>query len=293
MLTKRIIPCLDVKDGQVVKGIHFLGLKEVRDPVSLAKKYYEDGADELVFLDISATIEKRKTMVDVVRCVAKEIFIPFTVGGGISTIEDVRAMLMAGADKVSLNSAAIRNPSLIEEATTVNVKERFVSLTKTYDVYVDGKEIGSVSGEYVNITGDIFTLTDANGNEIAKEKQIKRWGVRLNRLANLMDQDGNTTGYIGEEYFTDFFSLSKYNFHIYDSNKNELGYTQEEIMSLYYEFNVYNDLTGEILFNISKQPDMVDSYKIVKKQDSDISMKDIIFLTCIIDAIEDSIDDEE
>lgn len=94
MLTKRIIPCLDVKDGQVVKGIHFVGLKEVGDPVSLAKKYYEDGADELVFLDISATIEKRKTMVDVVRRVAKEIFIPFTVGGGISTIEDVRAMLM-------------------------------------------------------------------------------------------------------------------------------------------------------------------------------------------------------
>ena len=117
MLTKRIIPCLDVKDGQVVKGIHFLGLKEVGDPVSLAKKYYEDGADELVFLDISATIEKRKTMFDVVRRVAKEIFIPFTVGGGISTIEDVRAMLMAGADKVSLNSAAIRNPSLIEEAS--------------------------------------------------------------------------------------------------------------------------------------------------------------------------------
>ena len=117
MLTKRIIPCLDVKDGQVVKGIHFLGLKEVGDPVSLAKKYYEDGADELVFLDISATIEKRKTMFDVVRRVAKEIFIPFTVGGGISTIEDVHAMLMAGADKVSLNSAAIRNPSLIEEAS--------------------------------------------------------------------------------------------------------------------------------------------------------------------------------
>ena len=117
MLTKRIIPCLDVKDGQVVKGIHFLGLKEVGDPVSLAKKYYEDSADELVFLDISATIEKRKTMFDVVRRVAKEIFIPFTVGGGISTIEDVHAMLMAGADKVSLNSAAIRNPSLIEEAS--------------------------------------------------------------------------------------------------------------------------------------------------------------------------------
>ena len=117
MLTKRIIPCLDVKNGNVVKGIHFLGLKEVGDPVALAKKYYLDGADELVFLDISATVEKRKTMVDIVNKVAKEIYIPFTVGGGISTIEDVRAMLMAGADKVSLNSAAIRNPDLIKEAS--------------------------------------------------------------------------------------------------------------------------------------------------------------------------------
>ena len=146
MLTKRIIPCLDVKDGQVVKGIHFVGLKEVGNPVSLAKKYYEDGADELVFLDISATIEKRKTMVDVVRRVAKEIFIPFTVGGGISTIEDVRAMLMAGADKVSLNSAAIRNPSLIEEASkrfgnqcivlAVDAKKR--ADNTGWNVYVEG-----------------------------------------------------------------------------------------------------------------------------------------------------------
>lgn len=146
MLTKRIIPCLDVKDGQVVKGIHFVGLKEVGDPVALAKKYYSDGADELVFLDISATVEKRKTMVDVVRRVAKEIFIPFTVGGGISTIEDVRAMLMAGADKVSLNSAAIRNPSLIEEASkrfgnqcivlAVDAKKR--ADNTGWNVYVEG-----------------------------------------------------------------------------------------------------------------------------------------------------------
>lgn len=146
MLTKRIIPCLDVKDGQVVKGIHFVGLKEVGDPVALAKKYYVDGADELVFLDISATVEKRKTMVDVVRRVAKEIFIPFTVGGGISTIEDVRAMLMAGADKVSLNSAAIRNPSLIEEASkrfgnqcivlAVDAKKR--ANNTGWNVYVEG-----------------------------------------------------------------------------------------------------------------------------------------------------------
>ena len=146
MLTKRIIPCLDVKDGQVVKGIHFVGLKEVGDPVALAKKYYLDGADELVFLDISATVEKRKTMVDVVRRVAKEIFIPFTVGGGISTIEDVHAMLMAGADKVSLNSAAIRNPSLIEEASkrfgnqcivlAVDAKKR--ADNTGWNVYVEG-----------------------------------------------------------------------------------------------------------------------------------------------------------
>lgn len=146
MLTKRIIPCLDVKDGQVVKGIHFVGLKEVGDPVALAKKYYSDGADELVFLDISATVEKRKTMVDVVRRVAKEIFIPFTVGGGISTIEDVRAMLMVGADKVSLNSAAIRNPSLIEEASkrfgnqcivlAVDAKKR--ADNTGWNVYVEG-----------------------------------------------------------------------------------------------------------------------------------------------------------
>lgn len=146
MLTKRIVPCLDVKDGQVVKGIHFVGLKEVGDPVALAKKYYSDGADELVFLDISATVEKRKTMVDVVRRVAKEIFIPFTVGGGISTIEDVRAMLMAGADKVSLNSAAIWNPSLIEEASkrfgnqcivlAVDAKKR--ADNTGWNVYVEG-----------------------------------------------------------------------------------------------------------------------------------------------------------
>ena len=146
MLTKRIIPCLDVKDGQVVKGIHFVGLKEVGDPVSLAKKYYEDGADELVFLDISATIEKRKTMVDVVRRVAKEIFIPFTVGGGISTIEDVRAMLMAGADKVSLNSAAIRNPSLIEEAS-----KRFGN--QCIVLAVDAKKRGDNTGWNVYVEG--------------------------------------------------------------------------------------------------------------------------------------------
>lgn len=178
--------------------------------------------------------------------------------------------------------------SLIEDATTVKVKERFISLRKIYDVYVDEEYVGSVSGKYVNVTGDVFTFTDADGNKIAKEKQIKRCGIKLNRLAHLMDQKGNTTGYIGEEYFTDIFSLSDYNFHIYDKNKNELGYTKEKLISLLYEFNVYDTSGDEILFSISKHFDMVDYYKIVKQKDSEISMRDIIFLTCIIDAIEEA-----
>lgn len=115
MHTKRIIPCLDVKDGKVVKGINFVGLKEVGDPVELARQYYEQGADELVFLDITATNEQRDTITELVSKVAAEIFIPFTVGGGIRTLEDIRRLLLAGADKVSLNSAAVKNPQLIRD----------------------------------------------------------------------------------------------------------------------------------------------------------------------------------
>lgn len=115
MHTKRIIPCLDVKDGKVVKGINFVGLKEVGDPVELARQYYEQGADELVFLDITATNEQRDTITELVSKVAAEIFIPFTVGGGIRSLEDIRKILLAGADKVSLNSAAVKNPQLIKE----------------------------------------------------------------------------------------------------------------------------------------------------------------------------------
>ena len=181
MLTKRIIPCLDVKDGNVVKGIHFLGLKEVGDPVALAKKYYLDGADELAFLDISATVEKRKTMVEVVKKVAKEIFIPFTVGGGIQTVEDVRAMLMAGADKVSLNSAAIRNPSLIKEASerfgnqcvvlAVDAKRR--KDNAGWNVYIEGgrKDTGIDCMEWIQKgvslgAGEILlTSMDADGTK--------------------------------------------------------------------------------------------------------------------------------
>ncbi len=115
MVTKRIIPCLDIKDGRTVKGINFVQLRDAGDPVELAQRYSEEGADELVFLDITATKEKRKTLVDLVEKVARKVSIPFTVGGGISSVEDVNMLLRAGADKVSINSSAVKNPGLIRE----------------------------------------------------------------------------------------------------------------------------------------------------------------------------------
>ncbi|MFC5401221.1 imidazole glycerol phosphate synthase subunit HisF [Cohnella soli] len=117
MLAKRIIPCLDVKDGRVVKGVNFVNLRDAGDPVELAALYDREGADELVFLDISASVEGRATMVEVVRRTAGEITIPFTVGGGISAVEDMKRLLRAGADKIGINTAAIRNPALITEGS--------------------------------------------------------------------------------------------------------------------------------------------------------------------------------
>jgi imidazole glycerol-phosphate synthase subunit HisF len=116
MLCKRIIVCLDVKEGRVVKGTQFVNLDDAGDPAELAKRYNDEGADEIVFLDITASHEKRKTMIDVVKKTAKNVFIPLTVGGGISTIEDMQDLLKAGADKVSINTAAVNNPNLIKEA---------------------------------------------------------------------------------------------------------------------------------------------------------------------------------
>jgi cyclase len=117
MLTKRIIPCLDVKDNRVVKGVKFLNLRDAGDPVELGAKYSEEGADELVFLDITATIRSRKTIVELVEKVAENVFIPFTVGGGIQTVEQMDTILRSGADKVSVNTAAIENPNLLTEAS--------------------------------------------------------------------------------------------------------------------------------------------------------------------------------
>jgi cyclase len=117
MLAKRIIPCMDIRNGRVVKGVNFVNITDAGDPVELAKEYNRQGADELVFLDITASHEKRKTVVNLVKKVASEVFIPFTVGGGISTIQDIRSILNAGADKVSINTAAVENPELIKQAS--------------------------------------------------------------------------------------------------------------------------------------------------------------------------------
>src|SRR5699024_8728687 len=135
---------LDVKEGKVVKGVNFVGLKEVGDPVALAKQYYEQGADEIVFLDISATNEGRKTMADVAQRVAKEIFIPFTIGGGIRSMEDINTLLRSGADKVSLNSAAIKNPQLIKEGAEIFGSQCIVSA-------IDAKKRADGSGWNVYI----------------------------------------------------------------------------------------------------------------------------------------------
>lgn len=150
MLAKRIIPCLDVKDGRVVKGVNFVNLRDAGDPVEQARIYDAQGADELVFLDISATHEGRKTMIDVVRQVAVEVFMPFTVGGGVRTIDDVRNLLLAGADKVSINSAAVRTPEILTEGArrfgsqcivlAVDAK-RVSSAPPRWEVYISGGRI--------------------------------------------------------------------------------------------------------------------------------------------------------
>lgn len=140
MKTKRIIPCLDVKDGKTVKGVNFVNLRDAGDPVALAQRYEKEGADELVFLDITATLEKRQTLIKLVSQVADAIHIPFTVGGGIDALEIAQAVIKAGADKISLSSAAIRNPALIRQLSKKLGKERVVVAvdTKADHVYVKG-----------------------------------------------------------------------------------------------------------------------------------------------------------
>lgn len=183
MLAKRIIPCLDVKDGKVVKGINFIGIKEVGDPVECAVSYDKQGADEIVFLDITATHEGRGTMIDVVRNTAKNVFVPLTVGGGIRSVDDFRDLLLAGADKVSVNSAAIKNPQLIADAA-----EKFGN--QCVVVAIDGKKISD---------GKFHVYV--NGGRIDTGLDVVEWALEAEALGageillTSMDMDGVKKGF--------------------------------------------------------------------------------------------------
>ncbi len=182
MLTKRIIPCLDIKNGRTVKGINFVNLRDAGDPVELAKIYAEKGADELVFLDISATEENRKTLIDLVLYVAEQVNIPFTVGGGISSIEDVDVLLKSGADKVSINSAAVKNPQLINELSAKFGNQCIV-------VAIDAKQI---DGQWkVHLVGGKVP-TELNLFDWAKEVERRGAGEIL---FTSMDHDGTKNGF--------------------------------------------------------------------------------------------------
>ncbi len=184
MFTKRIIPCLDVKDGRVVKGVNFVNLKDAGDPVEIAAAYDAAGADEVVFLDITASSDARATVADMVRRVAEQVFIPFTVGGGIRTADDFKALLREGADKISVNSAAIDNPELIREAA-----DKFGSQCVVVAIDARRRKDGSGWNIYKN-GGRIDTGIDA-----------VEWAVRADRLGageillTSMDCDGTKNGY--------------------------------------------------------------------------------------------------
>ena len=185
MLTKRIIPCLDIKNGRTVKGVNFLDLKDAGDPVELAKKYAETGADELVFLDISATEERRTTLIDLVRKVAAAINIPFTVGGGVSSVADVDVLLRNGADKISINSSAVKNPDLINEIASKYGSQCVV-------VAIDAKQI---DGDWiVHLVGGKVP-TELNLFDWAKEVEQRGAGEIL---FTSMNNDGTKNGFANE-----------------------------------------------------------------------------------------------
>ena len=184
MFAKRIIPCLDVHNGRVVKGVNFVNLRDAGDPVEVAKIYNQAGADELVFLDITATHEARSTVLDMARRVAETVFIPFTIGGGIKTVEDFRLLLKEGADKISVNSSAIRNPRLISDAA-----DKFGS--QCVVVAIDAKRRSDGSGWNVFV----------NGGRIDTGIDALEWAVQVDKLGageillTSMDCDGTKAGY--------------------------------------------------------------------------------------------------
>ncbi|MDD5748297.1 MAG: imidazole glycerol phosphate synthase subunit HisF [Actinomycetota bacterium] len=183
MLAKRIIPCLDVEGGRVVKGVHFLNLRDAGDPVELAAHYDKEGADEIVFLDITASSENRQTLVELARRTGEQVFIPFTIGGGISTLEDIRTIIKAGADKVSINTAAVNNPEIIQKAA-----ERFGSQCVVMAIDAKSREDGS---------WEIYT----HGGRKATGIDLLEWSGKVEKLGageillTSMDRDGTKLGY--------------------------------------------------------------------------------------------------
>lgn len=182
MLAKRIIPCLDVKDGRTVKGVNFVDLRDAGDPVELAWQYSRQGADELVFLDITATHERRKTTVELVKAVARQVNIPFTIGGGINELSDADVLLHAGADKISINSAAVRNPELIDQLAAAFGKQFVVVAVDTRSV--EGKN-------YVHLNGGRLK-TDIETDVWIKEAENRGAGEML---LTSMDHDGTKNGF--------------------------------------------------------------------------------------------------
>ena len=205
MLAKRIIPCLDVKNGETVKVVNFENLKYAGDPVSLAKKYSDEGADELVFLDITATNEGRKTTLNMVERVAKQVFIPFTVGGGIKTIEDMRSILLAGADKVAVNSQAVKNPQIIKEASSYFGSQCIVAAIDAKrtdnDFYVDWvKEVQKLGAGEI-----LLTSMDADGTQKGFDIEMTKLAVENSNIPVI------ASGGAGAEasHFVDVFKKAK------------------------------------------------------------------------------------
>lgn len=207
MLTKRIIPCLDVKDGRVVKGINFINLIDAGDPVDCAKAYSDLNADELVFLDITASSDNRDTIVDVIRNVAKNVFIPLTVGGGIRTVEDMRKILMAGADKISINSSAVKNPDLINEGAEIFGNQCIVVAidAKRDDVNHTVRDDGvgathcetDCMGELCEPKYNVYI----NGGRVRTDLDVIEWAKEVEKrgageiLLTSMDKDGTKSGF--------------------------------------------------------------------------------------------------
>ncbi|MDA2919789.1 imidazole glycerol phosphate synthase subunit HisF [Desulfobacterota bacterium AH_259_B03_O07] len=183
MLSKRIIPCLDVKDGRVVKGVKFLNLRDAGDPVEIAKRYSDEGADEITFLDITASHEKRRIMIDVVKRTASEVFVPLTVGGGVRTLEDVRNLLLAGADKVAINTAAVKDPEIVKKASNKFGSQCIV-------VAIDAKNVS-------DSTWEVYTHGGRNPtgiNAVEWAKRVEMFGAGEILLTS-MDMDGTKSGY--------------------------------------------------------------------------------------------------